>query len=533
MKPRSVALILLSVFLACLAIDDASALNERDLIGTWIIEAPSPQGMIPQTVEFKAAADQKGVSGVWSSHPRWEDDKVTEVSVEGMKVSFRLDANGNFRGWWWQGQFDGPDHFTMSLMGDSKVLGTDGIPIWSRSFRRASPRAVATLEANAPKDLVLHKLPLPPLRRVPSNWLARTPPMGWNSWNFFQEGIDDKTVREIADALVSSGLRDAGYVYVNIDDGWQGRRDEQGTLQPNSKFPDMRVLGDYVHARGLKFGLYTVAGPITCVGWVGSHGYEVQDAKTFAAWGADYVKYDWCTADSLYQFKSEARAIYQKMGEALQATGRPMIYSLCTPSVEWGLQAGRWGREVGGNLWRTSGDSFLGDRWRSLSIRFSVDGDPAFNGPGGWNDPDIMLIGLDGLTTEENRTNMTLWSMLAAPLLLGNDVRHMTKEVKEILTNKEVIAIDQDTLGKQGRRAAKSGDTEVWTKRLADGSTAVALFNRGATNAEISVRWGELGLQGAQHVRDLWQHKNLRDHPGGYSASVPRHGSVLLRVRGG
>jgi alpha-galactosidase len=513
---------------AMLAFCPSQADESYSLDGAWIVESVSPQGYIPQIVEF--SKDTNGISGIWTSRPKWKDQKIGGVTVRGASITFRVGSTADFRGALWQGRFVSRDVFVMRWMGENGVFGSDGVPIWSRTFRRASRSTLAALEADAPKDLITRKLPLPALRELASNGLALTPPMGWNSWNTFQDTIDDKTVREIADALVASGLRDVGYVYVNIDDGWQGRRDAHGILQPNSKFPDMRGLADYVHAKGLKFGLYTVAGPISCVDKVGSHGYEEQDAGQFAKWGADFVKVDWCSAGELYSFDVDGRAIFQKMGEALRETGRPMVYSICTGSRDWGLKAGVWGHKAGGNLWRTSEDSFVGNRWGSLSVRFDFDGVQSANGPGGWNDPDILLVGLQGLTVEENRTHMTLWSMLAAPLLLGNDIRRMSDAVSEILMNREVIAIDQDALGKQGRRAVKNGETEIWTKPLADGSTAIALFNRGAMDAEISANWSDLGLHGPQRVRDLWRHQEYDEGALEYRTVVPTHGSVLLRV---
>lgn len=386
---------------------------------------------------------------------------------------------------------------------------------------RANDKEVAAYRAATPK-----KQPLPPVREVPDTGLARTPPMGWNSWNKFATAIDDKTVREIADALVSSGLRDAGFVYVNIDDGWQGERDANGVLHPNAKFPDMKALADYVHGRGLKFGIYSSPGPYTCGGYVGSHGHEEQDAKMFAAWGVDYLKHDWCSAMSLYEGQAEMQALYQKMGEALQATGRPIVYALC----QYGMfDVGQWGRKVGGNVWRTTGD--IRDTWQAMAdIGFNQNGREVHAGPGGWNDPDMLEVGNGGMTLDEYRTHMTLWSMLSAPLLLGNDVRNMTPETRALLTNKEVIAVDQDALGKQAQRILQQGETEVWSKALGDGSTAVAVFNRGETSIDVDLRWADLGLAQVTAVRDLWQLADVRANDQGHRASLPPHGAALLRV---
>jgi alpha-galactosidase len=306
----------------------------------------------------------------------------------------------------------------------------------------------------------------------------------------------------------------------------------------------MKALADYVHSKGLKFGIYTTPGPVSCSGYVGSHGHEVEDAQTFADWGVDFVMNDVCSAGFIYRTLPELQALHQKMAEALRATGRPNVYKVhdAINVAEW-IVGGNgtvesWGREVGANLWRVSLDLCAGDRWKSVSVRFERHGKPEDAGPGGWNDSDILVIGLNGimpgyraLTIEEFRTHMTLWSILASPLILGNDVRVMTPEVKGILLNKEVIAIDQDALGKQGRRIVRNGSSEIWVKPLSDGSTVVALFNRGATGTRVSVSWSDLGLQGAQRVRDLWQHADLGEHLSGYSAMVQTHGSVLLRVQ--
>ena len=365
----------------------------------------------------------------------------------------------------------------------------------------------------------------PPLNNVPSNGLAKTPPMGWNSWNLFQGRIDDQTVRTMADAMVSSGMRDAGYIYVNIDDTWEGVRDAQGNLGTNHKFPDMKALSDYVHSKGLKLGIYSGPGPRTCAGYPASYGHEAQDAKTFAAWGIDYLKYDWCSAGRVY--KNDAlQPVYQKMGAALEATGRPIVYSLC----EYGLGGvEKWGPAVGGNLWRTTGD--IRDSWESMigNLEKQVPTAP-YAGPGKWNDPDMLEIGNGHMTDDEYRTHMSLWALVASPLLAGNDVRSMTDATKAILLNKEVIAIDQDPLGKQAS-PVKNGDLETWIKPLADGSVAVGVVNLGSAAAQATVKAGDLGLGGAvKKARDLWSHQDVKFTGGAYAATVPSHGVLLLKV---
>ena len=356
--------------------------------------------------------------------------------------------------------------------------------------------------------------------------LAPTPPMGWNSWNKFAEKIDDKTVREIADAMVSSGMKDAGYVYVNIDDTWEGQRDAAGNIQTNSKFPDMKALADYVHSKGLKIGIYSSPGPKTCAKYEGSYQHEQQDAKTWAAWGIDYLKYDWCSAEKVYQ-PSEMQAAYKKMSDALQATGRPIVFSLC----QYGLQnVWEWGASVGGNLWRTTGD--IEDTWKSMStLGFDKQvGHEKYAGPGHWNDPDMLEIGNGGMSAAEYRTHMSLWAMLAAPLLAGNDLRSMSDETRKILTNKDVIAVDQDKLGRQGRRISKEGGAELWVRPLQNGDLAVAMFNRGETIATVRAVWELLGLQGKHKVRDLWAQVDMGNIRDSYSADVASHGVVMLRI---
>jgi alpha-galactosidase len=316
-----------------------------------------------------------------------------------------------------------------------------------------------------------------------------------------------------------------GYIYVNIDDGWQGKRDESGVLQPNSAFPDMQGLAAYVHSKGLKLGIYSSPGPRTCGGFEGSYAHEELDAKKWASWGIDYLKYDWCSASRIWK-NEDMRAVYQKMGEAIRAAGRPMVYSLC----QYGLaDVQKWGPLVGGNLWRTTMD--IQDRWQSMAaIGFSQSALAAFAGPGHWNDPDMLEVGNTHMTTTEYRTHLSLWAMLAAPLIAGNDVRNMPAEIAEILLNREVIAINQDSLGQAASRIRREGDTEVWSKPLADGAYAIALFNRGEEAAPISVSWKELNRNTSFKVRDVWARKDLGQIAEDFTATVAAHGTVLIRI---
>jgi alpha-galactosidase len=330
----------------------------------------------------------------------------------------------------------------------------------------------------------------------------------------------------MADAMASNGMREAGYQYVNIDDTWEGGRDAQGNITSNRKFPDMKALADYVHSKGLKLGIYSSPGPNTCAGYEGSHGHERQDAATYAAWGIDYLKYDWCAARNLYT-DEEMPAVYQIMGDALRATGRPIVYSLC----QYGRQdVWKWGPDVGGNLWRTTGD--IRDAWESMArIGFGQDTLARYARPGHWNDPDMLEIGNGGMTDDEYRTHLSLWSMLAAPLLAGNDLRTMTLAVREILLNREVIAVDQDSAGRQGTRAWSSGPQEIWTRPLAGGGWAVALFNRDSAAAPIAIPWTQLAIDPRGHeIRDLWAHRNVAESLARQPIAVPSHGVVMLRV---
>ena len=355
--------------------------------------------------------------------------------------------------------------------------------------------------------------------------LAATPPMGWNSWNHFAEKVDDKTIRATADALVSTGLRDAGYVYLNIDDTWEGQRDTSGVIHSNEKFPDMKALADYVHSKGLKLGIYSSPGPKTCAGYEGSLGHEEQDAKTYADWGIDYLKYDWCQQPP--HSVDEMKTAYNKMHDALAKTGRPIVLSLC--QYGWN-KVWEWGPSVGGNLWRTTGD--ISDRYGVMAeIGFDQNGLEKFAGPGHWNDPDMLEVGNGGMNEDEYRTHFSLWCMLAAPLIAGNDLTRMTPYTVEILTNREVIAVDQDPLGKQGFRVAQEGPFEVWMKPMADGSRVVGLFNRQRTTEQMSVNFSEIGIHGDASVRDLWLKQDMGNFKDSYKAYVPAHGVVLVRIR--
>ncbi len=418
--------------------------------------------------------------------------------------------------------------------------------------------------------------------------LALTPPMGWNSWNIFRCDVDEAKVRTAADWMIKTGLAAHGYQYINIDDCWEDGRDTNGVITVNKKFGDMKALADYVHGKGLKLGIYSSPGRKTCAGFEASLGHEDQDAQTYAGWGIDYVKYDWCSygdvareikeqkfaafvPDSADQLKAlteeegelsakrrrsteenqrlgEVRRqldeLYQKAGSdrqraidlevyqapyklfraSLDKCNRDIVYSLC----QYGMgNVWEWGAEVGGNLWRTTGD--IRGSYQSMSnIGFSQNGHEKYAGPGHWNDPDMLW--LHSLQPNEQLTHLSLWSLLAAPLLIGSDLSQLSPFTLDALSNDEVIEVDQDSLGIQGNRRSKDGNQEVWAKPLSDSTLAVGLFNR-SPNPEVTVaKWSDLGLAGKQPVRDLWQKKDLGSFSNSFSATVPGHGVVLVKI---
>ncbi len=376
--------------------------------------------------------------------------------------------------------------------------------------------------------------------------LASTPPMGWNSWNMFGEKIDAEAVCRMADAM-SSVLQQLGYQYVVIDDCWTVKtgRDSHGNLVPDPlRVPDgIKPVADYIHSRGLKFGIYSDAAKMTCAGYPGSYGFEEQDAALWASWGVDFLKYDYC-----YAPPEQAVAIerYTRMGQALQNCGREILYSIC----EWGgRKPWLWARQAGGQMWRISGDVF--DSWVDVRTKggWGTGIDTAieiaanlyeYAGPGGWNDLDMLVVGLngkgsipgEGCSLNEYRTQVSMWSMLCSPLMIGCDLRHITPETASLLTNPEIIAINQDALGKPAVRLVKRGDQEVWRKRLADGSLVLALFNRGSTSQEIEFHIGEIGLLDNYKavVRDLWLRQDVADFHPSFSYIVEPHSAAILKI---
>jgi alpha-galactosidase len=369
-----------------------------------------------------------------------------------------------------------------------------------------------------------------PVRPV-GNGLALTPPMGWNSWNKFGCNVSEDLIKGIADAMVTSGMRDAGYQYVTIDDCWQVSRDAGGAIVADStRFPHgIRALADYVHGKGLKFGIYTDAGRFTCQHRPGTYGHEVQDGRTYASWGVDYVKVDWCNAQGI-----DAPTQYAKIRDAFAHSGRPMVFSIC----EWGSNRPWEWADTTGNLWRTTGD--IWDNYQSmianadLTMQYSHAA-----GPGHWNDPDMLEVGNGGMTNDEYRAHFSLWAEMAAPLIAGNDIRELAdtssrrvRAIRGILMNKEVIAVDQDSLGAQGMVVQDyPPELQVWYKPLKDGSSAVVLFNRASVPTNMTASWGRVGIHTrSATVRDLWEHKDLGTVENRYTTMVPSHGVVMLRV---
>jgi len=379
--------------------------------------------------------------------------------------------------------------------------------------------------------------------------IALTPPLGWNSWNCFACAVTGSKVKDAADAMISSGLADHGWSYINIDDCWMGKpnsndslvgglvRDVNGNYIANSKFPDIKGLTDYIHSLGLKAGIYSGPGPKTCAGYEGCYQHEEQDAAHFAAWGFDYLKYDWCDYESIAKDHSlpELKKPYLVMKDALTKANRDIVYSLC----QYGMgNAWEWGAEVGGNCWRTTGDIY--DDWSSVeSIGFSQSGKEKYAGPGRWNDPDMLVVGKVGwgpdlhqtnLSPNEQYSHISLWALLASPLLIGCDMTQLDEFTLNLLTNDEVLDINQDILGKQASRTAVYNDIEIWTKELEDGSMALGIFNRGMFASKAVLKFSELKLPVQAQLRDVWRQKDLGQFLERYETTIPSHGVQLLKI---
>ena len=408
------------------------------------------------------------------------------------------------------------------------------IPVSQAVRPAAPPRAPSPASAlplaeppSAGPSAPAEKLPLPVLRDLPPNGLAMTPIMGWSSRQKLGAQPDDASIRQAVEGLVESGLNLIGYTYVEIGDGWQGARDKDRVLHPNERFPDMKALGDYIHSQGLKFGLTTSLAPESCNGSQGSYGYEALDARTFAEWGVDYVVFDWCGAEGIYSTQEEMRAAFQLMGESLRATGRDIVYAI---SQRGQFAVEQWGAKAGANMWRTSTKE-IDENWVSVVAAASGQlGKEDAAKPGSWNDPGLLQAGNSGLTIDQARMQLNLWAVIAAPMMLGNDVRIMMRETVALLSNRELIAINQDKAGRQGKRVAQVGDTQVWARPLDDGSIAVAFFNTGTRTTPVTVTWEQLGIQGPRLARDLWWHENLGTANNNYRVVLAGGTSMLVKL---
>jgi alpha-galactosidase len=396
-----------------------------------------------------------------------------------------------------------------------------------------------------------------PFKIVCGDKLALTPHMGWNSWYVWETHVSDRIMRDAADAMVSTGMIDHGYMYVNIDDCWArvpgsadtllggALRDEQGRVLPNKRFPDMKGLTDFIHAKGLKAGIYISPGPTTCAGYTGSYQNEENDIRQFVDWGYDFLKYDWCSYDKVAVTRTpdNLKKPYALIGDILGKQKRDVVLNLC----QYGMgNVWEWGKAVGGNSWRTAGD--LGGSFEGIAAALFRDGFDVYSsnklhlygGPSGWNDPDYLLLGYlsnwkgqtvpTPLTPNEQYTHVSLWAIVAAPLIFSGDMTRLDDFTLSLLTNDEVIEVDQDPLGKPGYRASRDEDVEVWVRELADGSRAVGLFNRGEFESTVTAQWKDVGVSGKQRVRDLWRQQDAGFFEGAYTATVPRHGTVLLRL---
>lgn len=370
--------------------------------------------------------------------------------------------------------------------------------------------------------------------------LALTPPMGWNSWNCWGLSVSDEKVKSSAQAMIDKGLVDHGWTYMNIDDGWEAeKRNVKNEIVANAKFPDMKALGNWLHEKGLKFGIYSSPGPKTCGGYLGSYKFEKLDAAMYANWGIDYLKYDWCSYGDLKEGKDTALAAFQKpykvMQAALRSQKRDIVYSLC----QYGMKdVWKWGAVVDGNCWRTTGD--ITDTWKSLSsIGFNQTVQFPYAQPGRWNDPDMLIVGQVGwgenlhptrLNPDEQYTHISLWCLLSAPLLIGCDISKLDDFTLNLLTNDEVLAVNQDPLGKQARQVVANIDYQVWVKELEDGTKAIGIFNLTEEHTNITINWNEMGMSNKCKVRDLWRQKDLGSFKESFATKVVPHGVILIKV---
>ncbi|MCX6152188.1 MAG: putative Ig domain-containing protein [Ignavibacteriales bacterium] len=450
---------------------------------------------------------------------------------------------------------DSPFQFTIAATGNRPIeFFADGLPSGLK-LEKKTGIIIGLLKEKGEYDVTLkakNQLGVDErkLKIIVGEKIALTPPLGWNSWNCFADAVDEQKVKAAADAMVKSGLANHGWTYINIDDFWENKpgssnpelmgpeRLTDGRIITNKKFPNMKNLGDYIHSKGLKMGIYSSPGPLTCGGCVGSYQHEEQDAFSYSEWGVDYLKYDWCSYDDIAKDESltELKKPYEVMRSALNKVNRDIVYSLC----QYGMgNVWEWGNYVGGNCWRTTGD--ITDTWESMSsIGFNQVGHEKYAKPGNWNDPDMLVVGMVGwgpnlhptrLSPNEQYTHISLWCLLSSPLLIGCDMTQLDDFTLGLLTNDEVLDVNQDILGKQAARVSKVGDLEVWVKDLEDESKAVGLFNRGTKKAEVTANFSEFGLNGKCLVRDLWRQKDVGVFDSAYRSFVPSHGVTLVKIK--
>jgi alpha-galactosidase len=496
---------------------EGTAWGHADWAGAAIILVPNSKNK-PEAVPYVTGATMKIASGT-SKKPSINGPRVIGATP-GADFLFLIPTTG-----------EGPLTFSAENLPAGLTLNAS-TGIISGALA-SEGQTIVTLKVKGAKGSTTRKLMIIGGKHK----LAQTPPLGWNSWNVWAGAVDDKKVRDAADYMVKSGLAAHGFQYINIDDTWEDKRDEKGAVQSNSKFPDMKALADYVHSKGLKLGIYSSPGPTTCAGFTASYQHEDQDAATYAKWGIDYLKYDYCSYGSIAKNDSleELQKPYQVMRDSLDKCGRDIVYSFC----EYGTgNVWEWGEKLGGNTWRTTGD--ISDNWASMSANgFSQDGHEKFAGPGHWNDPDMLVVGKVGwgpsihnthLSPNAQITHITLWCLQSSPLLIGCDMSQLDKFTLDLLTNDEVLAVDQDPLGKPAGRRVKNGMTEIWARPLWDGTMAVGMFNLDRFSHQVSVKWSDLGLTGPQQVRNLWTKKNVGVQQDSFTATIPGEGAMLIKV---
>lgn len=531
--------------------------DDKELFNSGVMkagEAPKPVDVDLHGVKTVKLEVQPGADDISFDHADWAEAKIQYTGEKPAAIEQPTEpaviltpkppATPRINGPRIYGERPGkPFLFTIAATGDRPMtFSADNLPT-GLSLDASTGRITGSVAERGEFLVTLHAKNAAgsidrPLHVIIGDQIALTPPMGWNSWNCFARAVDDAKVRAAADSIVRTGLINHGWTYVNIDDTWEGQRDASGNIQSNDKFPDMKALADYVHSKGLKIGIYSSPGPQTCAKFEGSYQHEQQDAKTWADWGFDYIKYDWCSYGKIAKDKSlpELQKPYKVMQDALGQVNRDILYSFC----QYGMgDVWTWGAEFGGNCWRTTGD--INDSWGSMArIGFSQSDHAKYAGPGHWNDPDMLVVGKVGwgpklhptrLTPNEQYTHISLWCLLDAPLLIGCDLTQIDDFTMSLLTNDEVLDVNQDPLGKQASKVGGSGTIEVWAKDMEDGSKAVGIFNRGRAEATGTAQFSELGIQGKQVVRDLWRQQDVGTFENEYHTQVPGHGVVLVRIR--